>query len=243
MSRTKLPFEVKIEKPCTQSWDDMTGTAAERHCESCRKQVHNFAELTPRQIERLLIATGGELCAQLTYGQDGSLTTLEPDRPSNRYAVAALSATLAFAPMAAHAQNTPGSYMAVTGTITDSQGAILVGSTVDLIHEGATLGTTTTNEAGEFAFAAVPGTYLLKIESPGFAPASKSLVVTADHAATTDISLKPGADISVQVTAELPTQSYTTGGALVANFGPWYKRIGYRLRHPVAYTEYLFRKR
>ena len=49
----RLPFEVSVAKPCQQQWNDMSGTSAQRHCDSCNKTVHNFAAMTRGRLSDL----------------------------------------------------------------------------------------------------------------------------------------------------------------------------------------------
>jgi hypothetical protein len=256
MTRRALPFELAVSNPCTGSWDDMTGTIRQRHCELCKKHVHDVAAMTPLQIELLVAKTGGDLCARLTRRPNGSLVTLEPTASHAHFATLALSVALAIAPAAALAQAAagtkptssqtanpeealPSTHTAVSGVITDSQGAVVVGSAVTLVRNGITIGSTKTNEAGQFEFAVLPGDYQLQVGAPGFASTSKSLTVSEGSAAVSDVSLTPGIQITVRVTAESLTDS-TTMGTMTAYFGPWYKRWAFHIRHPVAYAKYLF---
>src|SRR5262249_16823419 len=68
---------------------------------------------------------------------------------------------------AAHGQVTTAT---LYGIVRDQSGSILPGASVTAIHEGtATTRTTVTNDAGEFALAALPsGPYTIKIELQGF---------------------------------------------------------------------------
>jgi len=50
----KLPFEVTVASPCEELWGAMRGSTRERHCELCDRQVHNFAALTAKEIEKLV---------------------------------------------------------------------------------------------------------------------------------------------------------------------------------------------
>ena len=185
--RRALPFEIHVVDPCTESWDSMAGSVHRRHCASCDKTVHNFAAMTPRQIERLIAEHGGHLCARITRREDSSLVTLESTPPRSRFAGAALSATLALTPLAAFPQSNPSgsntlsqpasaspaalpsTHQAMSGVITDNQSAVVVGATVTLILNGVALGSTKTNEVGQFEFAVIPGEYQLRVEAPGFA--------------------------------------------------------------------------
>jgi len=248
----RLPFSASIPKPCQQQWSAMSGSASARHCDSCQKTVHNFATLTPRQIERLVHETNGHLCARITRREDGSIVTASKETGFSRIA---LSTVLAIGSSTAFAQTTsptevqqsspldelPKTTTGVSGVVTDAQGALVVDAKVKLLLHDKIVGSTDTNEAGQFEFAVTPGDYQLQIYAPSFAPSSQALTVTSTQAALGNIALMPGVQVSVQVTAL--TIDSTTMGTMVATYGHWYRRLGYRLRHPVAYTKYILRHR
>jgi len=75
--RNSLPFELKIAKPCQQSWQEMHGTTSERHCSSCRKNVHNLAVMSSRGIVKTIAEANGHLCARITRRADGSIITAD----------------------------------------------------------------------------------------------------------------------------------------------------------------------
>jgi hypothetical protein len=255
MARRALPFQVAISTPCAESWDAMTGTARQRHCQSCNKHVHDFATMTPREIERTILASGGQLCARLTHRPDGSLVHRESIVAPSQLAAAALSVTLVLS-SAAHAQSEPTSQptaqspstpqpalpttnTAVSGVVTDSQGALVVGSSVTLLLNGAAIGSTITDEAGRFEFAVVPGEYRLKIAAAGFAPSSRSLSVGEETAEFGNIPLAPGGiQTTVTVTALMDSTTIGTMQAYLS-YGPWYRRLAYHVRHPIAFAKHL----
>jgi len=71
--------DLRIASPCSAEWEGMRSDAPDRRfCQSCSKHVHDFAELTPREISGLLRASRGQLCARLTHGADSRLVTLPP---------------------------------------------------------------------------------------------------------------------------------------------------------------------
>jgi Carboxypeptidase regulatory-like domain len=78
---------------------------------------------------------------------------------------------------------------AVTGTITDTSGAVIVGASVVLKHTktGVRL-SNNSNEAGIYRFDAVDlGTYEIKVTHPGFRPFLATMVrVDANRATTID---------------------------------------------------------
>lgn len=104
MKRPSLPFEPSIAKPCEESWTAMEGSHRERHCQLCDKQVHNFAAMTPREIEKLVLKSDGKLCARITRREDGSLVTLEAQPRVSIAAQVAVSASLALSAAAGAAQ-------------------------------------------------------------------------------------------------------------------------------------------
>jgi hypothetical protein len=67
----------------------------------------------------------------------------------------------------------------LSGTVVDTSEAVLPGATVTLVNElSGDQRSTVTNEAGNFAFAAVPaGTYTIKVELSGFQPVETKGVV------------------------------------------------------------------
>lgn len=106
-----------------------------------------------------------------------------------------------FAVSAIFAQVTGG---AVTGTVVDSNSAIIPSVTVRLEDKqrGTTL-TTQTTGSGSYSFPNVPvGEYTIVVEQSGFAPAKQNLVVSLNQTTTVDVTLKPTADTAtVDVTS------------------------------------------
>jgi len=162
MRQRKPKFKLAIESPCIESWDNMSGSATQRHCASCQKHVHNFAAMTPRQIERTLADNEGHLCARITKRADGSLGTAQKLAGSgftSRAASLFLGAALSTA--AAHAQSTPtpgkaivsGSFKAQDGSALPSQGYVVFAS------DGQSILETQTDHDGNWKAEIAPGTY------------------------------------------------------------------------------------
>lgn len=117
--------------------------------------------------------------------------------------VAAAIALVAFAlAVPASAQEQVG---AITGTVTDSSGAVLPGATVEAVSAGGFRLASTTNEVGEFRFPRVPpGTYSVTAKLDGFNPAEiPGVVVSLGQTATLNFGLEVG-DVSetISVVAE-----------------------------------------
>ena len=83
----------------------------------------------------------------------------------------------------------------MTGTVTDSSGAIVANAKVTVTNDGTAVSkTTTTNGAGSYNVTDLnPGTYTVKVENPGFQTAVlKGIGVEVAHAATVDAVLQAG---------------------------------------------------
>src|SRR5437868_6353037 len=99
-------------------------------------------------------------------------------------------------------------YGSILGTVTDPQGAAVVGAKVTAIDQNkGTTQETTTNENGNYSVShLVPDVYTVKVEAPGFkSAAQKDIPVSADVGARVDLALQLGSTSeSVEVTAESP---------------------------------------
>lgn len=112
----------------------------------------------------------------------------------------------------------------VSGTVTDSAGAVVTGASVSLTNNATTVTrSTVTNGEGVYRFDAVDlGTYTIKFNATGFGLLVKSnVVVSANLTATIDAQLAPGTqELSVDVTSEsgalIQTEAPVRGGNLDA---------------------------
>lgn len=74
---------LQIASPCSSSWEAMHGDERRRHCLECDKRVYDFARLTQREIDGVIEASRGDLCARLTRDGWGRLVTLQPAVTAN----------------------------------------------------------------------------------------------------------------------------------------------------------------
>lgn len=81
-TRNEKLSRLTIGSPCQTSWDGMQGDARRRHCRECDRYVHDLGRMTPREIEALVEASRGHLCARMTWDAQGRLVTLEPGLPA-----------------------------------------------------------------------------------------------------------------------------------------------------------------
>ncbi len=96
----------------------------------------------------------------------------------------------------------------ILGTVTDPQGAAVVGAKVTVTDQNkGTTQTTTTNESGNYSVThLIPDSYSIKVEAQGFKTSEqKDVTVLADAGARADLKLELGSTTeAVEVTAEAP---------------------------------------
>jgi hypothetical protein len=142
----------------------MEGGSRERHCQLCDKQVHNFAAMTPREIERLVLKSDGKLCARITRRDDGSLVTLEAQPRVSVAARVAVSASLALSAAGAmgqttEQQSTPENAV-LTGTVLKPDGSSPWPEVaISLRTPNGVVANTQSDQFGHFRIATRPGVY------------------------------------------------------------------------------------
>src|SRR5258708_18708558 len=99
-------------------------------------------------------------------------------------------------------------YGNILGTVTDPQGAAVVGAKVTVTDKNkGTTQETTTNESGNYSVThLIPDPYSVKVEAQGFKSSEQQdVTVSADTGARVDLALQLGsASESVEVTSEAP---------------------------------------
>lgn len=104
----------------------------------------------------------------------------------------------------------------ILGTVTDSQGAVIVGVTVTARHEGTNLTrTTTTDDGGNYRFNAMPiGPYAISVAAPGFQKYDLALKLEINQETRADVELSvSGGDTVVDVVSndQVSVDSSTVG--------------------------------
>jgi hypothetical protein len=156
--------QVSIARPCISDWSQMSGDDRTRFCSECNKYVHDFTRMTRQEVERLVIASWGNMCARITRDAAGSILTREPlplariaPRRPSPIAAAVLSATLSLgsaAPALAARDGKPptissildagnpgsafqisdGGTATINGSLVGPNGAVLAGAEVKLLN-------------------------------------------------------------------------------------------------------------
>lgn len=134
--------------------------------------------------------------------------------------VVALAALVGFGCAGAWAQDTTTG--SISGTITDSTGAVVKGASVKLINtdRGATIRTVTTNGSGSYTATSLPlGTYTVEVTNQGFKTLDvKGVVLHVNDALTVSRALETGGTtetVSVEADAvQLNLQDATSAGLI-----------------------------
>jgi hypothetical protein len=99
-------------------------------------------------------------------------------------------------------------YGSILGTVTDPQGAAVVGAKVTVTDQNkGTSQETTTNDSGNYSVThLIPDTYSVKVDAPGFKGVEqKNVPVSADAGAKVDLQVQVGSSSeSVEVTSQAP---------------------------------------
>jgi hypothetical protein len=67
--------KVRIASPCSEDWEKMVGDDRVRHCRECNLNVYNFSAMSQREVNRLIAAKEGRLCARIYQRADGTILT------------------------------------------------------------------------------------------------------------------------------------------------------------------------
>jgi hypothetical protein len=225
----RLPFSASIPKPCHQQWTAMSGTASTRHCDSCQKTVHNFAALTPRQIERLIHESKGHLCARITRREDGSIVTGRESSTFLLEAASFVAAALLAISTPVFAQSTTKPPANLTGSIVDETGAPIAGAQVKLLDADHPPTGTRTDAQGKFYFDTPAGRHHLQATAPGFAPRSLELEVNNSPLTLQPVVMKVQAlmgDLVVVSSNGLePLEGAPSTTMRFRDSRPWYSRF------------------
>ena len=185
---------LRVAAPCHVGWESMSGDERVRHCASCRLNVYNISMMTAAEAESLITNREGRLCIRLYKRADGRVLT--KDCPVGlrayrkrvaKFAGATLTAVLGLFSVSFGQQKEDGKVIdaskikitrifnqksqgALTGTITDPNGAVVPGAQLKLQNKaGDTAYETTTGADGTFMFKDMSvGTYSLLISASNF---------------------------------------------------------------------------
>jgi len=67
-------MDLRVSSPCPKSWDDLVGDHRIRFCGQCKLNVYNLAEMSPEEVEQVVLKTEGRLCGRLYQRGDQTAT-------------------------------------------------------------------------------------------------------------------------------------------------------------------------
>jgi len=208
MSTQRALDLIQINLPCTTDWDSMIGSDRVRFCQHCQLTVHTISQFNEKQLDRLLRKAGGRLCVRysrakappvqpgvlhhiarrtsvlartaFSAGLTLSAAISASARPDSQQGMHAIPFTVARD--AATSENGKGGGI-IRGVIFDPNSATIGGATVKLAgNESGRFSFSITNQAGEYVFTGLDvGTYNLRIDAHGFAPADIPNIVLRDN--------------------------------------------------------------
>jgi hypothetical protein len=61
-------IQIRIDDPCSASWDQMHPTEQGRFCSSCQKTVVDFTGMSDQEVLNWFAKPPGGICGQKTFG-------------------------------------------------------------------------------------------------------------------------------------------------------------------------------
>lgn len=66
---------MRVAKPCSASWEAMTGDERSRMCSQCSIRVYNIEEMTASEVRDFVFTNEGRTCIRLHRRADGTVIT------------------------------------------------------------------------------------------------------------------------------------------------------------------------
>ena len=198
MQKKHFVDSIRVADPCSENWDEMTGTDQVRFCTHCAKDVNNISTLTKKEAMRLVRKSRGRLCVRYR-------TEPRTNRPIFKDSVARAALTGAAAGILGasllsgnayaqgnaesfplvqieRVQNTGDASAKISGYVTDPDGAAIAYALVSITNQ-ETLHSQVQNASAEgfYEFKDLPaGKYKLRFEGGGFASQEIENVYASD---------------------------------------------------------------
>ncbi len=83
MPMKRSNYLLTIDKPCSESWDEMSPTDSGRFCANCAKNVIDFTSLSDDQVLTIIKKSSGNLCGRLEESQMNRFLVSKAE-PSNK---------------------------------------------------------------------------------------------------------------------------------------------------------------
>jgi ankyrin repeat protein len=102
MPKNSFERSLRVDKPCNQAWEEMTGNDTVRFCSHCAKNVNFISGMTRREARRVVKRSSGRLC--IRYEKDSTSgqplfadSLIQITRRAPRLAAGVLGATFGLA--------------------------------------------------------------------------------------------------------------------------------------------------
>jgi hypothetical protein len=216
---------IRIATPCSATWADMPGNDKVRRCSQCKLDVYNLSEMSPLEMNQIVAARTGRLCARIYQRADG--TMLEKNCPvgiraailrASHIAAATLAALVTIAPAKTSAippQNGSSSIrmqsaqQGLTLQVRDISGAVIPGTSASLVNtKSGQHWDLVTDVNGELVLPDLPpGSYDAVITHAGFSSfVEKNLTVPGRAVITLQTGALMGEVVIVTGTQQTPSE-------------------------------------
>ena len=68
----KFLRQIRVEKPCHESWDKMGGDGKTRFCDKCQHSVNDLTAMTPEEAAAKVAETQGRMCVRYLPDETGA---------------------------------------------------------------------------------------------------------------------------------------------------------------------------
>ncbi|HMJ08479.1 MAG TPA: ankyrin repeat domain-containing protein [Pyrinomonadaceae bacterium] len=233
MPKKSFIEKIEVASPCTESWEEMSGSEMVHFCSHCSKNVNNISEMTPLRAAKLVRRSGGTICVRYkTHPKTGLPVFAEKMQRFARHsgvAAGVLGASLALANGTFAQSGTDGTQVVqsdqsvkpdgaatrLSGYVTDPNGAAIPYALVSIINkETSEYRTATASAEGLYDFAGLPpGSYDVKAEAGGFDSRDMTDIYVSDGSAVRrDAQLRlPQVSEVVQVGGDIEVETFTMG--------------------------------
>lgn len=186
MQKKTFVDSIRVDNPCTENWDEMTGNDRVRFCSHCSKDVNNISLMTRKEAARLVRKSGGRLCVRYrTDPKTHAPVFAERISAFARHGVAAgaIGASMLTAGVYAQTETAPQQLVQIeraeksgdasariSGFVTDPNGAAIAYALVSITNQESLI-SQVQNASGEGFYEfkdLAAGTYKIHFEGGGF---------------------------------------------------------------------------
>lgn len=184
--------KLSVAKPCSMSWENMSGDEKTRLCNACDMNIYNLSKMTSQEITSLIQNREGRLCGRIYKRTDGTVMTKDCPvglrayrKKISHFAGAAFTAILSLFSVGfgqtdsktvikkettITRQNNQNQESILFGTIMDQFGALVPNAEIIITgNDNEFKATFRSSDNGEFKISIpINGTYKFEVKSAGF---------------------------------------------------------------------------